>query len=260
MCSSALSRIRARQFRKQVEPSCDEGGPFRARPAVDTALGRVSLADVGKLLLEYEPDRPTRTRVARAVSGLVLVDSMLDVPSTPDVQRAVGTFEDVEEATHGVTVEDCCDESVVVSTASGSWRVCPQGRWQVSQIGRQVASTRRLASLGAGSTSGGWPPLAEQRRPGAARTPRALRSLRIIGRQVASTRRLASLGAGSTSGGWSSVAGRSRALRSPRMIGRQVASTRRLAALGAGSTSSGWCRLNQLACRVSRREWRRRPA
>ncbi len=185
MCSSALPRIRARQFRKQVEPSCDEGGPFRARPAVDTALGRVSLAYVGKLLLEYEPDGPTRTRVARAVSGLVLVDSMLDVPSTPDVQRAVGAFEDVEKATHGVTVEDCCDKSVDASTASGSWRVCPQGRWQVSRIGHQVASTRRLAPLGAGSTSRG-------------------------GHQVASTRRLAPLGAGSTSGGGFDTAPRPR--------------------------------------------------
>ena len=252
MCSSALSRIRARQFRKQVEPSCDEGGPFRARPAVDTALGRVSLAYVGKLLLEYEPDRPTRTRVARAVSGLVLVDSMLDVPSTPDVQRAVGTFEDVEEATHGVTVEDCCDESVVVSTASGSWRVCPQGRWQVSQIGRQVASTRRLASLGAGSTSGGWPPLAEQRRPGAARTPRALRSLRIIGRQVASTRRLASLGAGSTSGGREWL-GRFVCRGRSAWSGHQGASTRRLASLGAGSTSGGRSRAREWLGRCVRR-------
>ncbi len=228
MCSSALSRIRARQFRKQVEPSCDEGGPFRARPAVDTALGRVSLADVGKLLLEYEPDRPTRTRVARAVSGLVLVDSMLDVPSAPDVQRAVGTLEDVEEATHDLTVEDCCRTSIAVSTADDPRRGCPQGAvgW-VSRIGHQVASTRRLAALGAGSTSGGWPSVAGR--------SRALKSLRVIGRQVASTRRL-DLDA---------------LLR--RLLGPA-------AALGAGSTSSGWCRLNQLACRVSRREWRRRPA
>ncbi|VTR06743.1 Uncharacterised protein [Clostridioides difficile] len=137
---------------------------------------------------------------------------------------------------------------------------------ETTPSGRPVASTRRLATLGAGSTSRKshlrnpcWSSSADRAKRG-----RRARRDHSSGRPVASTRRLATLGAGSTSREKSPAQPaekspaqpllveqrRPREARTPRPSRppgdpKAVASTRRLATLGAGSTSRKSHQLNQ---------------